>query len=209
MKWGVRRYQPYPKGERVKGGKEIGEATKVQQRSDTRSLRKTRRELTATTRNSKSRAKDVKAAAKEVKKAEKGYEKAQTRIALPWGQKKKRARIAEAEKNLDTKRASYERTLQKQAQAEDLRTSTRDKLAKQANDYVQKYGSTKIADLKPSQVKLGKNLVVDSFKTGVNWANAPIVGQVVTGKYVSRMEKSRKAEETERRVKKRREQYDY
>lgn len=32
MKWGVRRYQPYPKGERVKGGKEIGLATKVKQR---------------------------------------------------------------------------------------------------------------------------------------------------------------------------------
>lgn len=34
MHWGIRRYQPYPKGERVKGGKEIGEATKVQQRSE-------------------------------------------------------------------------------------------------------------------------------------------------------------------------------
>lgn len=32
QKWGVRRYQPYPKGERVKGGKEVGEATKVKQR---------------------------------------------------------------------------------------------------------------------------------------------------------------------------------
>lgn len=32
MKWGVRRYQPYPPGERVKGGKEVGEARKVEQR---------------------------------------------------------------------------------------------------------------------------------------------------------------------------------
>lgn len=32
MKWGVRRFQPYQPGERVKGGKEIGLATKVQQR---------------------------------------------------------------------------------------------------------------------------------------------------------------------------------
>lgn len=32
MKWGIRRFQPYQKGERVKGGKEIGAATKVKQR---------------------------------------------------------------------------------------------------------------------------------------------------------------------------------
>lgn len=32
MHWGIRRYQPYPKGQKVKGGKEIGEAAKVKQR---------------------------------------------------------------------------------------------------------------------------------------------------------------------------------
>lgn len=31
QKWGIRRFQPYPKGEKVKGGKEVGEAAKVQQ----------------------------------------------------------------------------------------------------------------------------------------------------------------------------------
>lgn len=35
MKWGIRRYQPYRKGEKVKGGKEVGEAKKVRQISDT------------------------------------------------------------------------------------------------------------------------------------------------------------------------------
>lgn len=33
QKWGIRRYQPYPSGERVKGGREVGEARKVQQRT--------------------------------------------------------------------------------------------------------------------------------------------------------------------------------
>lgn len=37
MKWGIRRYQPYPKGH--KGGKEVGAATKVKQRSDTQKQR--------------------------------------------------------------------------------------------------------------------------------------------------------------------------
>lgn len=32
MKWGIRRFQPYQKGEHVKGGKEVGAATKVKQR---------------------------------------------------------------------------------------------------------------------------------------------------------------------------------
>lgn len=40
MKWGIRRYQPYPKGERVKGGKEIGAAKKVQQRTGTSAAKK-------------------------------------------------------------------------------------------------------------------------------------------------------------------------
>lgn len=39
QKWGVRRYQPYPSGERVKGGKEVGAATKVKQRKSTAQLR--------------------------------------------------------------------------------------------------------------------------------------------------------------------------
>ena len=33
MKWGVRRFQPYQPGQRVKGGKEVGKAKKVEQRS--------------------------------------------------------------------------------------------------------------------------------------------------------------------------------
>lgn len=33
MKWGIRRYQPYPKGERVKGGKEVGKASRVERRT--------------------------------------------------------------------------------------------------------------------------------------------------------------------------------
>lgn len=35
MKWGIRRFQPYPKGH--KGGKEVGQATKVKQRDSTSS----------------------------------------------------------------------------------------------------------------------------------------------------------------------------
>lgn len=36
QKWGVRRYQPYPPGERVKGGKEVGAAKKVEQRGSSK-----------------------------------------------------------------------------------------------------------------------------------------------------------------------------
>lgn len=35
QKWGIRRFQPYPSGQRVKGGREVGAATKVQQRTRT------------------------------------------------------------------------------------------------------------------------------------------------------------------------------
>lgn len=39
MHWGIRRYQPYRKGDKVKGGKEVGKATKVEQRSIADQLR--------------------------------------------------------------------------------------------------------------------------------------------------------------------------
>lgn len=50
MKWGIRRFQPYQPGQRVSGGKEVGAATKVEQRSDTRGggkyVRRMKKDLT-------------------------------------------------------------------------------------------------------------------------------------------------------------------
>lgn len=40
MHWGIRRFQPYRKGERVKGGKEVGQATKVKQINFAEKIRK-------------------------------------------------------------------------------------------------------------------------------------------------------------------------
>lgn len=40
MHWGVRRYQPYTKDNKVKGGKEIGKAAKVQQREERKANKK-------------------------------------------------------------------------------------------------------------------------------------------------------------------------
>lgn len=40
MHWGIRRYQPYRKGDKVKGGKEIGKATKVEQRPISERIKK-------------------------------------------------------------------------------------------------------------------------------------------------------------------------
>lgn len=38
QKWGIRRFQPYGKGEKVKSGKEVGQATKVQQRTNSSNI---------------------------------------------------------------------------------------------------------------------------------------------------------------------------
>lgn len=62
MHWGIRRYQPYRKGERVKGGKEVGEATKVEQRQDTNAKRSiSSRILALTNKTERDWAKKVKA----------------------------------------------------------------------------------------------------------------------------------------------------
>lgn len=59
MKWGIRRYQPYPKGSRVKGGKEIGAAAKVKQRSSTSTKKKASIKSTATEESKKKTVSDM------------------------------------------------------------------------------------------------------------------------------------------------------
>lgn len=70
MKWGIRRYQPYRKGERVKGGKEVGEATKVQQRASSTKVSRTPSETKAASAEKKpetSQAENKQEASREIK----------------------------------------------------------------------------------------------------------------------------------------------
>ena len=75
MKWGVRRYQPYPKGSRVKGGKEVGKAKSKRQ------IRKENREAVKQKNNPKGvslrqlKKERVRIAKEEHAKAKKGLEK--------------------------------------------------------------------------------------------------------------------------------------
>ena len=80
MHWGIRRYQPYRKGDEVRGGREVGKATKVEQRSiadrvkkGIAAVNKIKKEIQKG-RESKAEHKvkmaQLKAAKKEVKKAE-------------------------------------------------------------------------------------------------------------------------------------------
>ena len=75
MKWGVRRYQPYQKGKRVKGGKEVGKAKSKRQ------IRKENREAVKQKNNPKGvslrqlKKERVRIAKEEHVKAKKGLEK--------------------------------------------------------------------------------------------------------------------------------------
>lgn len=83
MKWGVRRFQPYRKGERVKGGKEIGQATKVKQKlSPVEKAKKqaARAQERAEVNRIKTQTKNTKATARAKEKASNARARAEVKI---------------------------------------------------------------------------------------------------------------------------------
>lgn len=107
MHWGIRRYQPYRKGDKVKGGKEIGKATKVEQRpigerikKAIASMNKIKKEIHKGSEEKaeyKFKMAQLKAAKKEVKKAQRREKEERIRERIREHREEQRMERQEAE----------------------------------------------------------------------------------------------------------------
>lgn len=198
MKWGVRRTP-----------EQLGHAPKAEQkafrkgvRQDEKEYRKLRRDVTAAQKNLQSRTRAADRDKKDVKRAEKYYQKAISKREPLLSKKGKLERqnvIDSAEGFLDREIEFSERSEGKRRQAQQHAKDAVEKLDKFINEMNDKYGSENVKQLKRKDVTTGalwwkKTQLENGFKTGVNMANAPLIGRAISAKIVNNMERSDREE---------------
>lgn len=196
MKWGVRRTP-----------EQLGHRPTKSEKKERKSLN---RQLAATTKNLKTRGKMLQDANQEVLKSELAYRKTLKRPAIFQSRKRKKiadatARMREAREQAEEPQAEFQRAVRIQAAAQ-----------KRLEDYVgaltEKYGSTKVDQLRYKELSLGKAKVktffmkyemdapVDVVRTGITYANIPVLGTAYTGKYVAEKEFEDREERLRKKV---------
>ena len=196
MKWGIRRYQPYPSGH--SGGKEIGDAAKLKEnrkadrasyRAAKREFRDYRRKLTVSTKRVTAAAEEDSRRRRQVINAEAELDRASSKIVMPWNRKKKAQEIEAAQYALDRLSRFQRNTAVKYATEKELFEALNEAVQTRSRDFVSKYGETRLTRLKPKDVSIGEEYVLTTFKTGINTANFPFLGQFVSGQYNSAWDK--------------------
>ena len=141
MHWGVRRYQPYRKGDKVKGGKEIGKAAKVEQRSIAQQLRE--------------KVSNVNKLTKEIHKGrlEKAEYKAELAKLKDARKEVKRARRRQAEENIRERIREHREQVREDKRLEDER---KERNLERAQNIVN--GAAQIGTLLYGAYQLKKNL---------------------------------------------------
>lgn len=212
MRWGIRRYQPYPEGKRVKGGKEIGEAAKAKEakkqekaerkaikkeekaerkalkkeyKADKKEFKETRRRLAVSTKRVVSAAEDDALRRKQVLKAEEVLENESSKIVMPWNREKKQKAIESALYDLERVSGVQEKSRVKYELEKGIFDKLNSRLKTESANMINKYGEKRITHLRPKDVSIGEEYVLDTFKTGVNMTNLPLIGQFISGQYNS------------------------
>lgn len=192
MKWGVRRTP-----------EQLGHAPKEEQkafrkgvRQDEKEYRKLRRDVTAAQKNVKYRSRMSDVDKKDVEEMEKVYKKALSMRRPVFSKDKKREydeAVKAVEDMLDQRIERSERSEGKRRQAIKHAKDAVDKLDKYIGQMNEKYGAENVKQLKRKDVTTGalwwkKTQLENGFKTGVNMANAPLIGRAISAKIVNNME---------------------
>lgn len=190
MHWGIRRYQPYPKGA-TRFGKEIGEAkrAKLNAKRERKLTRFMKRKVAADERNMKIKAKAERGARTNYNDSHKQYEKAMGKIS--FSKKKKAENINRAYDNLHKSEKILEERRRETLRAEDLYKRDANYYVKHVKSLQSKYGNNKIKDPQTKILKEKGRILFEKdpyvrtvLKTGPTMANIPFFGTKYTAKYV-------------------------
>lgn len=204
MKWGIRRTP-----------EQLGHAPKEKQkefrkgvRADEKEYRRLRRDVTAAQKNLQSRTRAADRDKKDVARAEKVYERAIAKREPILSSKKKIERqnaIDHAEKFLNQELEFSERSEGKRRQAKAHAKESIEKLEKFINEMDKKYGAENVKQLERKDVTTGalwwkKTQLENGFNTGVNMANAPLIGRAISASIINNMERSDRAKIMDERL---------
>lgn len=185
MKWGVRRYQPYPSGKRVKGGKEVGEAKKTaMSKSQSKEYSQQQKRTGAAYKVLKKNTKLVDRAQQSVQNASKAYDKALKKRGVPWKKKQRQAEIERTASVLSDVVTSYNRKESVRKNSESIYKNESTKLVNMTNDLISKYSGISVDKLSSRQKTIGKDWVVTTLSN----AKTPLF----TGRYERQWERERK-----------------
>lgn len=192
MKWGVRRFQPYPSGQRVKGGKEVGAAKKVEQRpvsrADRAKAKTARAKEKAAIKVERAKAKTAKAKAKADVKIQKERAKAQRERAKTQTEKLRaktkdtsKPTKKEPVKKMDPNSPEFQEAKSKaitSGKAKEVSKYKAHMTNKELQDAVQRLNlESQLNKYTKEQTKSATDKIDDLFKTGkkiADWADTGV-----------------------------------
>lgn len=177
MKWGIRRYQPYP-SDYHGDGKYVGPKGSIQSANPYKAERSHKRRLAAATRNLKTAAKELAPAKEAYDKAYKEYNRTMNKHY--FSKTKEEAERGNAKARYD--RASRE--LMPHVEDFQVHAKVYNSFAKDYEKFVNRvrreYGDVSIERMDTKKLPLGKDLAMSVYDTGSTIADLPVIGPKYT-----------------------------
>lgn len=191
MKWGVRRYQPYPAGYNGTG-KYIGPKAGLNSSSPYSRERTHKRRLAAAQNKVRKAAQDLAPEQEAYNKAYAKYQWAHKAHPL-WSKVKKEVERTNTEAKLDSTARKLRPKVEELGVQTAVYKSFENDYKRFLRDLKNEYDEINISELPKKQLKIGEDLFLNVYKTGPTIANIPLIGNWYTSAVTSGTERDIRA----------------